>query len=210
MGHGGNSIFVDKRGRADLSQRSKHVPSPHNKRWPYKVCSTLFDLDYRLPNTAGSTPWPQQHRYKGGWRHVSTGRPFPFLLPVPIIPPSSSPPLTILTPVRLVDMYRTRSTRLSSSLWQRSVGKDQYQRDETDYSEESDRDYDEKAYDELYEAEYVAFKVSSPLFSSSHRRRLKLPHNKVGQRVWIRLQETWYRGQVKRIVETEQSQVGIN
>ncbi|KAF7797767.1 hypothetical protein EIP86_008968 [Pleurotus ostreatoroseus] len=37
--------------------------------------------------------------------------------------------------------------------------------------------------------------------------RLMMPRvHKVGQTVWIRLQETWYRGTVRRIIQTEQSQ----
>ena len=58
-------------------------------------------------------------------------------------------------------MYRAqRATRRTSSVWQRAAAKEQYERDETDYSDESEREYDEKASDELYGPEFLTFKVS--------------------------------------------------
>ena len=57
-------------------------------------------------------------------------------------------------------MYRPqRASRLSSSVWQRAALKGKYDR-ETDYSEESEHEFDEKAYHELYDPEHSSFKVS--------------------------------------------------
>ena len=102
------------------------------------------------------------HTYPG---HPSTG-----IKPRPLHPhfchflsPSTRPqPLRPYLPLPDIadPMYRAqRATRLSTSVWQRAAAKEQYERDETDYSDESEREYDEKAYDELYRPEFLSYKV---------------------------------------------------
>lgn len=156
----------------------------------------IFDRDDRIPNRE-HTPIL-----------ATTPSPIKPPCPTPHRPPSPRPrPLEQSTPVRSSDMYRSQRARLSNAIWSRSASSEQYQRDETDYSDESEREYDEKAYSELHEPERLSFKVRAVFHPGLVTSGSQL--TKIGQTVWIRLQETWYRGQVRRILETEQSKVRI-